>query len=106
MLTRDKATFRSVSPAKPFDLASDTFGAFEVVARVENLTVDPDAFPLFANPDTSSSEANAWGAGVNWYLTRNVKIVLDYEQTEFEGGSASGDRETERILFNRLQIAF
>lgn len=106
MLTPDKASFRSVSPKKPFDLASDTFGAFEIALRVEGLEVDEDAFPVFANPATSASEAQAWGAGVNWYLSRNVKFMLDYEQTSFEGGSATGDREAERILFNRFQIAF
>jgi hypothetical protein len=32
--------------------------------------------------------------------------MLDYEETRFEGGSATGDREKEKVLFNRFQVAF
>jgi phosphate-selective porin OprO and OprP len=107
MLTTDKAAFKSVSPKKPFDLAAHTVGAFELAARVGKLSVDDAAFPTFANPASSASEAQAWGVGLNWYLTRNVKFMLDYENTDFTGGAAGGaDREPEKIYFSRMQISF
>jgi phosphate-selective porin OprO/OprP len=43
---------------------------------------------------------------VNWYLTRNVKFMLDGVRTRFGGGAATGDREDERVLFSRVQISF
>jgi phosphate-selective porin len=43
---------------------------------------------------------------VNWYLSRAVKVTLDYEQSHFTGGSPTGDRQTSRDLFTRLQLAF
>ena len=55
----------------------------------------------------SARKAKGWGAGFNWYLNRNIRIALDYEQTRFEGGAAGGaDRPNEKVLFNRFQIAF
>ena len=55
--------------------------------------------------------ASAWALGVNWYLNRNFKVNLDYENTWFNGGGGGStkvplDRETERVLFTRFQIAY
>lgn len=99
-------TFRAVSPKKPFDREAKTWGAFEIKARYGRLEVDEDTFPVFANPASSAEAADEWGVGFNWYLNRNVRIYLDYERTEFEGGASSGDREDENIFFSRFQIAF
>ena len=71
------------------------------------LDVDDDAFPLFADPAKSASKATSWSDGVNWYPVGNLKIALSYTQTGFDGGAAGGaDREDEKLLFTRLQIAF
>ncbi len=48
----------------------------------------------------------AWALGLNWYLNQNIKLVLDYEQTEFEaggGGTAKAlrDREEEKGVLSR-----
>jgi phosphate-selective porin OprO/OprP len=99
-------TFRAVSPKKPFDREAKTWGAFEIKARYGRLEVDEDTFPLFANPASAAEAADEWGLGLNWYLNRNVRIYLDYERTEFEGGASVGDREDENVLLSRFQIAF
>ena len=39
-------------------------------------------------------------------LHRAVKVTADYEETYFRGGGASGDRETERDVFTRIQVGF
>jgi len=46
---------------------------------------------------------------VNWYLNRNLKLSLDYEQTQFKDGSAKTGTVTaqdEKIIFSRVQVAF
>ncbi len=49
----------------------------------------------------------AWAGGINWYLNRGVKFVVHYELTQFEGGAAAGeDREKEKAILGRTQIAF
>jgi len=106
VLTGEDASYRSVSPAQPFDLAQGTWGAFEVAARYGALHVDKDAFPFFADPTKSARVAQAWGVGFNWYLNRNVKFQLNYEQTDFTGGGVKGERPKERVILSRFQIAF
>jgi phosphate-selective porin OprO/OprP len=98
--------FRAVAPKKPFDREARTWGAFEIKARWGRLDVDEDSFPVFANPASAAQAAEEWGVGFNWYLNRNVRVDLDYERTEFEGGASSGDREDENVLLSRFQIAF
>lgn len=106
VLTDDRPTYKGVAPKRPFDPKARAWGAFEIVARAGRLEVDEKAFPVFANPASSAREAREWGAGLNWHLNRNVKLALDYARTRFVGGGAAGDREDEKVLFHRLQIAF
>jgi phosphate-selective porin OprO/OprP len=107
VLTGETATGRGIVPRKAFDYAKDSWGAWEIVARVNTLTVDDDTFPTFASIDNSARSATATGIGLNWYLNRSVKVSADYEVTRFDGGAPSGaDREREHAVFTRFQIAF
>ena len=107
LLTADAASYQGVTPARPFDPDAHAWGAFELVARAGALTVDKDAFPNFADPAKAARAARDRGFGVNWYLSRNFRFMLDYIETRFEGGAAAGaDREDERVILNRFQVAF
>ena len=52
------------------------------------------------------SKAKAWAVGVNWYLARAIKVVVDYEHTTVTGGTAAGDREAENFVVTRVQHSF
>ena len=109
VLTGEDTGYRGVlKPSRPFAPGKNGgWGAFELVGRYSVLEVDEAAFPLFANPSTSANQANSWTLGVNWYLNSNLKLVVNYLHTSFEGGAAAGaDRESEKALFSRLQVAF
>lgn len=106
VLTGDDASYKGVKPKRPFDPRSSAWGALELAARYSELHVDKDAFPIFADPKKAAQEARAWAVGLNWYLNNNVKFAVDYEQTDFDGGSAKGDREDEKVIFSRFQVAF
>lgn len=107
VLTGEDASYRGIAqPNRPFASGADGWGALELVARVGALDVDDDAFPVFANLATSASEARAWSVGLNWVLTRNLKLVANYSTTTFERGAATGDREDERVVTTRAQFAF
>ncbi|HEX4956123.1 MAG TPA: porin [Thermoanaerobaculia bacterium] len=99
-------SYRGVNPSKPLVAGMGGWGALEIAARWHRLTIDDDAFPVFANPASAAREATSWGFGVNWYLAKGVRLLLDYDQTSFEGGAAGGDRPEEKALFSRFQIAF
>ena len=105
VLTGEKASFKGVTPFSSFDPANGTWGALEVLTRVGELNVDSNAFGDFADPKKSAETASSWGLGLNWYLNKNLKFSLDYDQTSFDGGAADGDRPDEKALFTRLQVA-
>jgi phosphate-selective porin OprO/OprP len=81
-------------------------GELELVGRYTTLDLDEQTFPLFADPAASVSEAETFGVGLNWYLTANIKAVLDYFLTSFEGGAEVGDRPDEHAVLSRLQLFF
>lgn len=99
-------SYRGVAPKKAFDPASHSWGAFELAARVGRLEADEDSFPLYASLSSSAQAARSWSLGLNWYLNKNVRVLLDYESTSFERGAAIGDREDEKLFFSRFQVAF
>lgn len=105
VLTGERASYAAVVPAHPFDSAKRTWGAFEIVARVQTLAMDRDLFPYFANPQVSVRGATAAGVGLNWYLNSGVKIATDYERTVFQtAGTVRRPPETD--LFSRIQFSF
>jgi phosphate-selective porin OprO/OprP len=106
VLTGGEPSYRSVNPKKIFDPAAHTWGAFEIAARYHRQELDDATFPTYANLASSASSAEAWAVGFNWYLNKNLRLLFDYEDTSFEGGAATGDREDEKIFFSRFQIAF
>jgi phosphate-selective porin OprO/OprP len=103
-VTGEKNSFKSATPKKPFDPKAGTFGALELAARYSELSIDDATFPTFAS--ATPSKAKAWAVGVNWYLARAIKIVVDYEHTTFTGGAATGDREPENFVITRVQHSF
>ena len=110
-LTGETATYNSITPKSTFHIGSGGWGAWEVVARHSELKIDNNAFAggseSFADPTASPRNARATGVGINWWLNANVKWVLDYEWTQFEGGAANnGNRPDERALTTRFALTF
>ena len=105
VLTGEDASYRGVVPRRAMDPGS-AWGAFEVTARYSELNVDDKAFPVFANPRISARKAQAWAGGLNWYFNRNVKFVANYEQTFFREGGPVGNRQTEKVILTRFQLAY
>jgi phosphate-selective porin OprO/OprP len=79
----------------------------ELAARYSQLAIDGDAFPRFASVSSSAQMAKEQGIGLNWYLNRYVKLVTDFEHTNFT--MAPGNKtplHAENVLMNRIQLAF
>ncbi len=107
VLTGELATFKGVTPRKNFDLAKGDWGAFDLVARYGHLSIDNSIFNSgFASLATSVSGASAWGIGVNWYLTKNYRVSLGFEQTQFDRGATAGDRKSENVILTRFQVSY
>jgi len=117
VLTGEASALRGVTPAKPFTLGGDGWGAFEVAARVSGLKIGSNAFSgapadQFANASSSARQVTSATLGGNWYLNRNIKAVLNYEYSDFEGGGTgtSGPgavtANNEHAVFARAQVSF
>jgi phosphate-selective porin OprO/OprP len=104
VLTGEDASYRGVTPRHAFEASRGSWGAFEIVARYNQLTIDRDAFPIFAAPGSSSQASRALGGGVNWYLNTALKLSADYEHVRFTGGAPSGSRPDEHAFLTRVQF--
>jgi phosphate-selective porin OprO/OprP len=106
LATGGGTTYGPAKPRRDSDSAARTRGSLELVGRVQALRVDDAAFPVYADPARSPRAAHAWGAGVNWYLNRCIRLSADYQRTRFRGGAATGDRAPENTVLSRIQVAF
>ncbi len=108
VLTGEDANFKGgVKPSEDFSFSGNGIGAWELAARVGATDVDHAAFSVFSDPAVAARKAQSYGAGLNWYLNENLKLMADYDLTRFEGGAtAGGDRPDEQALFTRAQFRF
>ncbi len=106
VLTGETPSYRSVAPKRVFDPAQGTWGAFEITARAGRATIGDEAFPVFANPETSARAIWTWTTGLNWYLNRSFRVMANYEEARFDGGFPTSDRPVERDFLTRLQFSF
>jgi phosphate-selective porin OprO and OprP len=102
VLTGEDASYNGVTPAQPFSWSGNTWGAFQLVARWEELRIDRNAFygtiPL-ASPITNAYEAVSTGVGLNWYLNKAVRLSQDFFDTRF--GILTPAAATPQILLHR-----
>jgi phosphate-selective porin OprO/OprP len=110
-LTGEEATYRGYKPSSSFSIENGTWGAFELTARYHELDIDDAAFAggadSFADPSASIRKASAFAVGLNWYLSQNLKWVINYERTSFDGGAADGgDRDDEEAVLTRVAVGF
>ena len=69
------------------------------------MKVDQAAIDLGLAAAGSSRKAQAWTVGLNWYLTGNLKHVLNFERTVFDDNRA-GARPAENGIAFRTQLNF
>lgn len=76
LLTGEKKPIEGrVVPLHPFEPRAGDWGAFEVAARVDRVHLDDDLFSLgIATQAGNANVITGYSFGVNWYLTRNIRI--------------------------------
>ena len=109
VITGENVNYKGgVKPAKDFSLKNGTWGAFELTARYGYTEIDHDAFTGgFASASSAAQKATSTGFGVGWYWSENLKLLADYDSTEFDGGAAAGaDRRKEEFTSGRIQFRY
>lgn len=106
VVTGEDASYNGVIPRNNLDIKNKTWGALELVSRLNQLALDSDSFRA-ASTTASAESATAWAIGANWYLNKYLKLMTDFEQTLFNKGNAGGgDRKDENAFLTRFQLAF
>lgn len=107
VLTGEPATDAGIGvrPRANFDFGSGHLGAFQLTARYHTLEVDDRAFTLGFAAAGASRKAEAWTAGLNWYLTGNFRYTFNFERTVFDG-DPDGSRKPENAFAFRTQVSF
>ena len=107
VLTGERATWKGVKPDKPIGTAEGGGrGAWQIAARYTALDVDAAAFPVFADPAVSASAARTATLGVNWYVTTQIRFLLNYSRTEFDAVAPVPSPEDEQAIVGRAQFRF
>jgi phosphate-selective porin OprO/OprP len=107
MLTGEENAFRAISPRRKFSPSTGGWGALQLTARVGQLTVDSNAFPIYADANTQAESSTTFGTGLNWILNDNTKLTLQYDYTSFIGGAANdGNRPDANAITTQFQAYF
>jgi len=109
MLTGEKNSYTGVRPRSASEPVTGwrRFGGLELAVRYSQLAIDPDAFAHFASVSSAAQLAKEEGIVLNWYMTRYVKLVTNYEHTGFR--MAAGNTtpfHNEDVLMTRVQLQF
>lgn len=98
-----------VLPAHPFDPRSGEWGAVELAVRLDRLKIDSDIFSTGIAAAGGANEVTGYSAGVNWYLTRNIRVSPDFFWEVFDREIAFADGRSDRHFFGgilRFQLEF
>jgi phosphate-selective porin OprO/OprP len=104
-LTGERLSFRGLQPRESFDPETGGLGAFELSARYMRLNVKEDVFPFFADPRTSMRALEGWSLALHWYMSANVKWIVNYEQLIFESVAPGVPRDPEKAILVRVQVS-
>lgn len=116
VLTGENASYLGVVPKTNFSIDDGTWGAFEVVARLEGARIDDNAFVgganSLANASTAARGLNGYSVGLNWYLNKTVRASFDGFHSDFKyapGAAPASNaviKQDENAFVTRLQLIF
>jgi phosphate-selective porin OprO/OprP len=115
-LAETQASFGQPVPSRPFSLSGNSWGAWELAARYSdtNLNWNPLQTAVTNTLGTSNLAGVLGGdekiiaLGVNWYLNRNVRLMLDDNIVKVKKGTATipnRDGQNFNVVGIRLQLA-
>jgi phosphate-selective porin OprO and OprP len=108
LLTGENKTLEArIVPKNSFDPSSGAWGAFELAVRAAGLAIDDEIFDAgVAAAAGNANRVTTVTVGINWYLTRNVRISPNVVLEKFNEEITSHDEDTFHGVLVRFQIDF
>jgi phosphate-selective porin OprO/OprP len=106
-----QAGFQQLVPSRPFSLDGDSWGAWELTARYSDTNLNWNTTQLASAGNLAGvlgGEQRIVALGVNWYLNRNIRVILDDNIVKINKGTAAlPDRDSQdfNVLGLRVQFA-
>ncbi|MFO0892297.1 MAG: porin [Isosphaeraceae bacterium] len=113
-LTHEQLDRRTIiDPIRPFNLKHGEFGlgAIEVIGRFHTIDFDPDMLASsLTTPGLWTNRVWATNVGINWYLTKYIKAIFDWQHNEYAAPVLYGQPDlrsvTNNLFWMRLQLYF
>jgi phosphate-selective porin OprO/OprP len=103
--------FNGPVPSRPFSMSGGSWGAFELVARYSNTDLNWHTNQLATTSQLAGvlgGEERVIALGLNWYLNRNVRVMIDDNIITVKKGTAAipnRDGQDINVFGVRLQFA-
>jgi phosphate-selective porin OprO and OprP len=99
-------SYQGVKVDHPLDFDRGHWGALELAGRYDELRIGHGVFGAgFASATDSAEAAQAWAAGLHWYLARHIAWKLDLSRTHFVWHGPLRARPDEMVLLGQIQLA-
>lgn len=93
----------TIAPLRPVTKNGAGLGAFELFGRYSNLQLGNQVFSAgLANPNDWSRSAGITDIGCNWYLTRFVRVTLDWQHSMYTSPVVLNEQKDLRSKSNDL----
>jgi len=93
----------TIAPLRPVTKNGTGMGAFELFGRYSNLQLGNQVFSAgLANPNDWSKSAGITDIGCNWYLTRFVRVTLDWQHSMYTSPVLLNEQKDLRSKSNDL----
>ena len=91
--------FDRVKPKSPFSLKNGGWGAWEVLARIDNLDLND------ASSGVEGGEMTDITLGLNWYLRDNARLMFNYVDVNTDEKAVEADDDP-KVMTVRAQWDF
>jgi phosphate-selective porin OprO/OprP len=107
--------YSGIVPNNPFSLSNGTWGAWEIAARYSHVDLNDLFIPGISTAVTNGvagGEQSIYTAGLNWYVNRNLRFMINYLHGTIDKFSGSSKPLGADIgahfdaLATRVQVAF
>ena len=89
----DIGNFKRVKPKTPFSLSGGGIGAWELLARFENLDLSD------AGAGITGGELNNTTLGLNWYINNNTRLMFNYINVDTDSNAVVANDNPQIFAF-------